>query len=143
MLLCCFVFFSRRRHPRSTRTDTLFPYTTLFRSLDHPTDLLAGATDDTADFLAGDLDLHAVRMSHGVGLLAQVEQGARDTAGNVKEGQVADLACGVAQTLGHLTDEGVEDVRTLLGQPAKLRIAQFGNIAFGLCAAQGDRKRVR
>src|SRR3546814_12662500 len=42
-LFCCFfylllVFFSRffflmiRRPPRSTRTDTLFPYTTLFRS---------------------------------------------------------------------------------------------------------------
>src|SRR3546814_1508098 len=25
----------RRRPPRSTRTDTLFPYTTLFRSVDH------------------------------------------------------------------------------------------------------------
>src|SRR3546814_14717669 len=25
-----------RRPPRSTRTDTLFPYTTLFRSFDHP-----------------------------------------------------------------------------------------------------------
>src|SRR3546814_4341893 len=25
-----------RRPPRSTRTDTLFPYTTLFRSQDHP-----------------------------------------------------------------------------------------------------------
>src|SRR3546814_7536983 len=32
----------RRRPPRSTRTDTLFPYTTLFRShakLDHPTSI--------------------------------------------------------------------------------------------------------
>src|SRR3546814_13681577 len=29
----CFFFFMRRRPPRSTRTDTLFPYTTLFRSL--------------------------------------------------------------------------------------------------------------
>src|SRR3546814_21155440 len=29
-----FVFFLMlRRHPRSTRTDTLFPYTTLFRSI--------------------------------------------------------------------------------------------------------------
>src|SRR3546814_20066320 len=28
--LCCFLM--RRRTPRSTRTDTLFPYTTLFRS---------------------------------------------------------------------------------------------------------------
>src|SRR3546814_13054383 len=31
-----------RRTPRSTRTDTLFPYTTLFRSDDH---CLAGAVD--------------------------------------------------------------------------------------------------
>src|SRR3546814_10797920 len=31
-----------RRPPRSTRTDTLFPYTTLFRSLRHPLPLLAG-----------------------------------------------------------------------------------------------------
>src|SRR3546814_12938133 len=30
-LLCCF-FLMIRRPPRSTRTDTLFPYTTLFRS---------------------------------------------------------------------------------------------------------------
>src|SRR3546814_4400002 len=29
-----FVFSMIRRPPRSTRTDTLFPYTTLFRSLD-------------------------------------------------------------------------------------------------------------
>src|SRR3546814_1330186 len=28
-----FFFLLRRRPPRSTRTDTLFPYTTLFRSL--------------------------------------------------------------------------------------------------------------
>src|SRR3546814_15151628 len=29
----CFVFLMIRRPPRSTRTDTLFPYTTLFRSI--------------------------------------------------------------------------------------------------------------
>src|SRR3546814_11016641 len=37
MLFCCllylsFFFLMIRRPPRSTRTDTLFPYTTLFRS---------------------------------------------------------------------------------------------------------------
>src|SRR3546814_13749602 len=33
LVLCVFVFFLMiRRPPRSTRTDTLFPYTTLFRS---------------------------------------------------------------------------------------------------------------
>src|SRR3546814_8987895 len=31
-MLCCFFFLMIRRPPRSTRTDTLFPYTTLFRS---------------------------------------------------------------------------------------------------------------
>src|SRR3546814_12867838 len=31
-LLESFCFLMRRRSPRSTRTDTLFPYTTLFRS---------------------------------------------------------------------------------------------------------------
>src|SRR3546814_6517373 len=35
MLFCLYFFFLMvRRPPRSTRTDTLFPYTTLFRSLD-------------------------------------------------------------------------------------------------------------
>src|SRR3546814_13760044 len=34
VVLCvCFFFLMIRRPPRSTRTDTLFPYTTLFRSL--------------------------------------------------------------------------------------------------------------
>src|SRR3546814_2756893 len=32
-MACCFFFLMTRRPPRSTRTDTLFPYTTLFRSL--------------------------------------------------------------------------------------------------------------
>src|SRR3546814_14029786 len=30
--MCFFFFFMIRRPPRSTRTETLFPYTTLFRS---------------------------------------------------------------------------------------------------------------
>src|SRR3546814_3841028 len=39
----CFVFFLMiRRPPRSTRTDTLFPYTTLFRSSDGELGFLAG-----------------------------------------------------------------------------------------------------
>src|SRR3546814_16991549 len=33
MFLICFFFLMILRPPRSTRTDTLFPYTTLFRSL--------------------------------------------------------------------------------------------------------------
>src|SRR3546814_15208578 len=37
--MLCF-FLRIRRPPRSTRTDTLFPYTTLFRSLSGPQDLM-------------------------------------------------------------------------------------------------------
>src|SRR3546814_18932562 len=33
MFYLCFFFLMIRRPPRSTRTDTLFPYTTLFRSM--------------------------------------------------------------------------------------------------------------
>src|SRR3546814_15092722 len=33
VMLCLFFLLMIRRPPRSTRTDTLFPYTTLFRSL--------------------------------------------------------------------------------------------------------------
>src|SRR3546814_8755692 len=32
--MCLFFFLMIRRPPRSTRTDTLFPYTTLFRSVE-------------------------------------------------------------------------------------------------------------
>src|SRR3546814_17544957 len=35
-----FFFLMIRRPPRSTRTDTLFPYTTLFRSQDEPVGFL-------------------------------------------------------------------------------------------------------
>src|SRR3546814_13783316 len=41
----CFVYFflMNRRQPRSTRTDTLFPYTTLFRSMEDC--VVAGGTE--------------------------------------------------------------------------------------------------
>src|SRR3546814_13452440 len=38
-VLCLFFFLMLRRPPRSTRTDTLFPYTTLFRSISPRLDL--------------------------------------------------------------------------------------------------------
>src|SRR3546814_1581406 len=43
--LVFFFFLMIRRPPRSTRTDTLFPYTTLFRS---PRDFPAGHRDEAA-----------------------------------------------------------------------------------------------
>src|SRR3546814_18917494 len=50
---CMFFFFLMiRRPPRSTRTDTLFPYTTLFRSLSCPLRLDEHPADDDGDALA-------------------------------------------------------------------------------------------
>src|SRR3546814_14281481 len=63
-----FVFFLMiRRPPRSTRTDTLFPYTTLFRSLlaspqwfnDGITTLLLGA----GRFVSGEIEVERARCS--------------------------------------------------------------------------------
>src|SRR3546814_17230476 len=47
-----FLFLMIRRPPRSTRTDTLFPYTTLFRSL-HILEVQAIADDTAATKLTG------------------------------------------------------------------------------------------
>ena len=63
-----------------------------FQRLQYTSHHLARATDDPADLLARNLDLHAIRMGHRVGLLAEVEQRACDAAGDVEEGEVADLA---------------------------------------------------
>src|SRR3546814_5577585 len=51
-LALCFFFLMIRRPPRSTRTDTLFPYTTLFRSqLTYPS-LVEGGTFDSEKLIA-------------------------------------------------------------------------------------------
>src|SRR3990167_6811155 len=50
-----------------------------FQGLEHAADHLAGTADDATDLLAGDLDLHAIGVGHGVRLLAQIQQGAGHT----------------------------------------------------------------
>src|SRR3546814_9436004 len=47
MIMCFFLMI--RRPPRSTRTDTLFPYTTLFRSVADFAELLLRAFELTRD----------------------------------------------------------------------------------------------
>src|SRR3546814_3046802 len=53
-LFTLFFFLMIRRPPRSTRTDTLFPYTTLFRSLGRN-----GAHEDVIGTIAGFPDIRA------------------------------------------------------------------------------------
>src|SRR3546814_5601857 len=53
--MSCLIFFLKiRRPPRSTRTDTLFPYTTLFRScVSHPADPLSYRSQSLVTFPDG------------------------------------------------------------------------------------------
>src|SRR3546814_1867447 len=61
-----FFFLIIRRPPRSTRTDTLFPYTTLFRSLTQaPSYTLNAAAQYTANTSAGDFTLRGAFITVG------------------------------------------------------------------------------
>src|SRR3546814_15255064 len=63
-----------RRPPRSTRTDTLFPYTTLFRS--HAVDRIMPAEMDRAD-----PDQRRIRRDHPAERAPQAESGDREQRG--------------------------------------------------------------
>src|SRR3546814_20527799 len=60
MFICCF-FLMIRRPPRATRTDTLFPYTTLFRSPRQAYRFLEGLYLQVLRFQAGDRRGHLRR----------------------------------------------------------------------------------
>src|SRR3546814_1445281 len=65
-----------RRPPRSTRTDTLFPYTTLFRSRLARVQQLAEHLDARADRLLGIAD------AHDLDLVANLHDAALDAPGH-------------------------------------------------------------
>src|SRR3546814_2058304 len=75
-----FFFILIRRPPRSTRTDTLFPYTTLCRSAAMPP-ILPAADEEGLDadraFLRGERE--DIRIAHAVGVdrLAALDEGER------------------------------------------------------------------
>src|SRR3546814_14989280 len=60
-----FVFLMIRRPPRSTRTDTLFPYTTLFRSVVARADELLERRRQVAIFGIGGEEAHAAFVQQG------------------------------------------------------------------------------
>src|SRR3546814_15406773 len=73
-----FFFVMRRRPPRSTRTDTLFPYTTLFRSKVRQKLGLSGeGADDSEliDSLFDELETHSVDFTSFFRALAMLLRG--------------------------------------------------------------------
>src|SRR3546814_19750115 len=71
-LFFCFFFLMIRRPPRSTRTDTLFPYTTLFRS----------AARETGD-MAAELLFEGRRPGHELETEAVIDH--REAAGGERD----------------------------------------------------------
>src|SRR3546814_15246494 len=71
-VLSCIFFLMIRRPPRSTRTDTLFPYTTLFRSGRHLEVVEAG---DTQALWHGDTKPLALEKSAEGDIIVVAEHG--------------------------------------------------------------------
>src|SRR3546814_6442595 len=132
-----------RRPPRSTRTDTLFPYTTLFRSLDadlvklpHPALLRPLVAKHRA--LVIELGRQALRQAAG-------DQGAADAGGTLgAQRQLFAAAVGEAVHLlgdhvGGLAERPLEHLRELEDRRLDLSEAvSLGHPEPGL-----DRKRTR
>src|SRR3546814_8297120 len=94
----------RRRPPRSTRTDTLFPYTTLFRSADFIARLRDIATDPAARGLADDAALfEGLVLTHDMiveGVHFLPDEAPPDVAWKLVAVNLSDLAATGAAPLG-------------------------------------------
>src|SRR3546814_16467434 len=129
-LLAFFFFLMTRRPPRSTRTDTLFPYTTLFRSLElRDAALIGGVGHD----IGGDIGVEPgagaqrhvpvriAQIAHVEHQIGVARQPARKAKAQYVEHRFAFFA--VAEALAHLLLQvvarlvgGVDD---MLGPPAQ------------------------
>src|SRR3546814_3320305 len=118
MFVIRFFFLMIRRPPRSTRTDTLFPYTTLFRSIEERgVDVLAHARFLRAD-VGGQQAVHR-------------EQGAA-YVGNRHAGLygffalIAGYAHDARHGLGHKIEAGAVSPRSALAKARNTDIDYFG-----------------
>src|SRR3546814_12682584 len=75
----CFFFLMIRRPPRSTRTDTLFPYTTLFRSVGDLVEQFERGLAFAVDLVDEGDDRHRTQTAH----FEQLERLRLDTLGGV------------------------------------------------------------
>src|SRR3546814_8477112 len=93
-----------RRPPRSTRTDTLFPYTTLFRSAPPREALLCAARQETGKF----------GLVHAAGLVAVGRcEGLTDPARNLGRFDIGGgVGCGTQ--LFHRSEEHTSELQSLM-----------------------------
>jgi hypothetical protein len=68
-------------------------------------------------------------MRHRVGLAAQVHDGVRDAAGDIDEGEVAELAVGAVQARGELRGQFEDQARAFGGDLPEARVGHFGELA--------------
>src|SRR3546814_7452391 len=86
--LICF-FLMIRRPPRSTRTDTLFPYTTLFRSAEGRAGQII---DDLVEIGIGHDDAMVLRAAHRLDALSVRDAAVIDIMRDVRRADEADRA---------------------------------------------------
>src|SRR3546814_23688 len=117
-----------RLPPRSTRTDTLFPYTTLFRSILQPGEILEDLADDALVGILGDLrrgrGIAPRQRQQGVPLLLRDldEAGHRDV--DALDGREQRLAAREARPGALLQEVGVGRVRGREGVGLVLEAAE-------------------
>src|SRR3546814_18167410 len=113
----------KRRPPRSTRTDTLCPYTTLFRSIPAeaiPYDTCSGLTYDSGDFPA--LLEHAVKFADWDGFEARrAESRARGRLRGRGLGDYLAVPAPPPNEMGGLRFEGSEERRVGKGRVSTVR----------------------
>src|SRR3546814_12122443 len=97
-----------RRPPRSTRTDTLFPYTTLFRSIENNATLEFSSADDGT--FTGDVSGSGTLVKSGSGTL--ILTGDQDYTGEtfITEGTLALQGSGSIAGSGKLNNNGTFDI---------------------------------
>src|SRR3546814_8811854 len=100
VIVCLFLFFLMiRRPPRSTRTDTLFPYTTLFRSVPEGRQIFPNLSiKENLVATAHNRQGHAEpwTLERIYGLLPRLEESAGNLGANLSGGEQHMLAIGRA-----------------------------------------------
>src|SRR3546814_17595326 len=118
-----------RRPPRSTRTDTLFPYTTLFRSLSNiELSVAARLRSVPTDEIASEAEMPALPAVREATIGGVIE--GRYTFDNYVVGKPNELAYNAARTLAeggkHASHPPFLHGQTGLGRPEEPRVGQDG-----------------